>query len=313
MLLAIIVVRIALRPLARMEQAILNRNVNDLSPIAVPAPAEVAVLVDAVNRFMGRLERRIDAMQDFVADAAHQIRTPITALRAQAQLALDETDPEKLERLHRRIYGRSVGLGRLADQLLSQALISHRADAAMLQDIDLRRAALEAERELRAIGNQPIEIDLPDDEMLVRGDLISLREALKNLLNNAVQHGTAPIRLSVHDPRRRRRCRSLVHDAGSGIPDRIRGADRRTLHLRRHQLRKAPGSACRSLPRSRPRMARGCVCATRRRAASRSASTSRGRRDESRSRSSSCALLALAPPHAAETIFAAPRHGDRDS
>lgn len=221
LLLAIIVVRIALRPLARMEQAILNRDVNDLSPIAVPAPAEVAVLVDAVNRFMARLERRINAMQDFVADAAHQIRTPITALRAQAQLALDETDPEKLARLHRRIYRRSVGLGRLADQLLSQALISHRADAAMLQDIDLRRAALEAERELRAIGNRPIEIDLPDDEMIVRGDLISLREALKNLLNNSVQHGASPIRLSVVT-RENGGASVLVHDAGSGIPERIR-------------------------------------------------------------------------------------------
>lgn len=216
-LLAIIIVRVALRPLVRVEQAILQRNVNDLSPIEVPAPAEVAVLLEAVNRFMGRLARRLDTMQHFVADAAHQLRTPITALRAQAQLALDEADPVKLDRLHRRIYGRSVGLGRLADQLLSQALISHRAETIPLETIDLRRAALEAERELRAIGTQPIEMILPDEAVEVKGDLISLREALKNLLNNAVKHGVAPIRIMVSagdgaGPR------VMVMDQGTGLP-----------------------------------------------------------------------------------------------
>jgi two-component system, OmpR family, sensor histidine kinase TctE len=201
-----------------MEGAILNRSADDLSPIEVPAPAEVAVLVDAVNRFMRRLERRINEMEAFVADAAHQMRTPITALRAQAQLALDEKDPEKLERLHERIYRRSVGLGRLADQLLSRALISHRADSAAHEVLDLRKVAVEAEREMRAIGNRAIEIDLPDDELLIKGDEVSLREAIKNLLNNALRHGADPVRLSV-GMAESGAPRVLVHDAGSGIPE----------------------------------------------------------------------------------------------
>ncbi|CAG1012360.1 MAG: HAMP domain-containing protein [Rhizobiaceae bacterium] len=220
LLLALAVLRVALRPLARVEHAMLRREANDLSPIDVPAPAEVAVLVDAINRFMGRLEQRIEAMQNFVADAAHQIRTPITALRAQAQLALDEKDPVRLERLHRRINARSIGLGRLADQLLSHALVAHRADAAPREAVDLRRVAIEAEREVRAVGGMSIAVELPEGEVWVNCDPVSLREAVKNLLNNAVRYGTPPVRLCV-EHHADGRAAITVHDCGDGIPDNL--------------------------------------------------------------------------------------------
>ena len=216
--LSFIALRFALRPLLRVEQAIRERDARDLSPIDVPVPTEVSVLVEAINRFMGRLGRRIDAMQNLVADAAHQLRTPITAMRVQAQLALDEADPSRLDRLHRRIYQRSVGLGRLADQLLSHALVSHRADSEKLEVIDLRRVAMETAREMRAVSEEPIDMELPEDPVPVRGDLISLREAIKNLVNNAQKHGKPPVRLIVTPPENGR-ASILVHDTGIGIPD----------------------------------------------------------------------------------------------
>lgn len=216
-LLTVFAVRLALRPMVRVERAILERNVNDLSPINLPAPAEVAVLLAAINRFMDRLERRIDAMQNFVADAAHQMRTPITAMRAQAQLALDETDPHKLDRLHHRIYARSVGLGRLADQLLSHALVAHRADAVIFEDLDLRRVALDAERETRMMSEEPINIELPDDPVNVRGDPVSLREAVKNLINNALKHGGGDVTVCVSGTSDGRAA-VVVRDNGAGIP-----------------------------------------------------------------------------------------------
>ena len=219
--LALIVLRFALRPLTRVEHAILGREANDLSPIDVPAPKEVAVLVAAINRFMARLDKRIEAMQNFVADATHQIRTPITALRAQAQLALEEKDPARLNRLHRRLYVRSVGLGRLADQLLSHALVAHRADTASKEIIDLRKVALEAERAMRAAADEAIGVDLPDEKVCVEGDLVSLREAVKNLLNNAVKHGALPVTLKVE------RCSGhaaiTVRDGGSGMSEEMMG------------------------------------------------------------------------------------------
>lgn len=215
--LALLILRVALRPLTRVEHAILRREANDLSPIDVPAPEEVAVLVAAINRFMGQLERRIEGMQNFVADAAHQIRTPITALRAQAQLALEEKDPARLDRLHRRLYIRSVGLGRLADQLLSHALVAHRADTAAREAIDLRRVAIEAEREMRAAADEAIAVVLPDEEVWVEGDPVSLREAVKNLLNNAVNHGAAPVSVTVET--RDGLAAIMVRDGGDGMSE----------------------------------------------------------------------------------------------
>ncbi|WP_417842210.1 sensor histidine kinase [Thalassospira sp.] len=220
LLLVVVMMRIALRPLARVERTILDRDVNDLSPIDIAAPAEVAVLLAAINRFMRRLDRRIEAMQNFVADAAHQIRTPITALRAQLQLALEEDDPVVLARLHKRLHERTVGLGRLADQLLSHALIAHRADMAVSQELDLRRIALEAEREIRAVSDEFIQVDLPDEPVAIKGDPISLREAVKNLLNNALKHGEMPVSLVVTPVQNGHAC-LLVCDAGAGITPEI--------------------------------------------------------------------------------------------
>ncbi len=216
--LSLILVRIAMRPLARIEQAMLGRDARDLSPIDVPAPAEVSVLIEAINRFMRRLGQRIEAMQALVAGAAHQLRTPITAMRVQAQLALDERDPARLDRLHKRIHQRSVELGRLTDQLLGQALIAHRADSEVLQPLDLRLVAIEAEREVRAaVGNEAV-LDLPGDAVMVKGDFISLREAVKNLVDNAFKHGKAPVTLTV-TVAAEGRAAILVRDAGEGIPE----------------------------------------------------------------------------------------------
>jgi two-component system sensor histidine kinase TctE len=217
-LLAIAAVRIALRPLARVEQAMRERDVRDLSPIDVPAPSEVFALVEAINRFMRRLDQRIEGMQHLVADAAHQLRTPITAMRAQAQLALDETDPARLHRLHKRIYQRSVGLGRLTDQLLSQALVTHRADSEALEPLDLRRVAMETANEMRQMGTSEVTLVLPDDPVPVRGDFISLREAMKNLVGNAFKHGVPPVRLVVRATDGDR-AEIYVEDAGTGLSE----------------------------------------------------------------------------------------------
>jgi two-component system, OmpR family, sensor histidine kinase TctE len=151
--LALLAMHLALSPLRRIERAILARDPKDLTPFSTATPREVEALVAAINRFMARLDRRVGAMQDFVADAAHQMRTPITALRAQTELAMEEDDPRKLKALQRRIRDRAIGVSRLTDQLLSHALVTHRADSATLERIDLRRVAVEAEREARRTGD----------------------------------------------------------------------------------------------------------------------------------------------------------------
>jgi two-component system sensor histidine kinase TctE len=175
---------------------------------------------------MDRLARRVTVMQTLIADATHQLRTPIAALRAQAELAAAEENPERLRSIVRRIHQRTVGLSRLADQLLNQALIIHRADAVEQQRLDLRaiavRVAEEIDHDLPAMGCD-LRLDLPDDPVEVRGDAFSLVEAAKNLVNNAFRHGERPVRLTVEtiageDGAEEDGAEIAVTDYGVGVP-----------------------------------------------------------------------------------------------
>src|SRR3546814_4771376 len=86
-------ISLALRPLVRVGLDLRLRRPTDLHPVAVPAPHEIELLVDSLNRFMQRLRSNMGTMQSFIAEAAHQIRTPLASLRVQAQTALDEDNP----------------------------------------------------------------------------------------------------------------------------------------------------------------------------------------------------------------------------
>lgn len=192
--------RFALKPLGSIEAAIKARDPLDLQPFTGKAPREVEALVGSINHFMDRLNRRVRDMQDFVADTAHQMRTPITAMRAQTEMAMDEDNPERLKTMLVKIRRRAVGVSRLMEQLLSQALVIHRSDTAAPVELDLRRVVLEAEREymtsMQAARNNII-LDFPENEVMVKGDAFSLREAIKNLIANAFVHGSPPVTVVV--------------------------------------------------------------------------------------------------------------------
>lgn len=200
--LTIFAVRSALRPLRRIEQALLTRDPKDLSPLDVAAPREVETMVSAIDRFMLRLSRRVQIMQNLIADATHQLRTPMAALRAQAELAGEETDVERLRLIAGRIQNRAVGLSRLTNQLLDQALIIHRSDAAAQVPIDLRVVAIrvsdESDHDLLS-SQDDLRLDLAEENVMVLGDELSLVEATKNLVNNAFRYGKPPVILKVRN------------------------------------------------------------------------------------------------------------------
>lgn len=185
----------------------------------VPVPEEVTGLVAALNRFMTRLDRQVTIMRNLIGDASHQLRTPIAALRAQAELAYEETDPERLRHIVTRIHARSVNLSRLTDQLLSHAMIIHRADTVPLQSLDLRTVAITAieETDHGVFGDAPRpRLDLPEHPVWCLGDALSLGEACKNLLGNALRHGTGPVTLAVIGDAQTSQL--VVRDAGPGLP-----------------------------------------------------------------------------------------------
>lgn len=190
---------IALKPLTRIEREIATRRPDDLRPILTLPPAEVSNLVRAIDDFMRRLSERMVVMQRFIADAAHQIRTPLAALDAQVEM-LSSAGSRKDGAAHiARIRERSAELARLTSQLLGHAMVIHRAEAALLLPVDLNelsKAVL-----ARAVPlSLPREVDISfkpaEQPAFVLGDAVSLREALANLIDNALVHG-ARTRLAV--------------------------------------------------------------------------------------------------------------------
>lgn len=213
--LAVFAIRSALAPLRRIEGRLAAREPRDLTPLDVAVPREIGQLVATINRFMARQARQFEIMRNLIADASHQLRTPVAALRAQAELAADEPDPERQRLIVARLHARATGLGHLTDQLLSHALIIHRADAAPHQELDLRTVAIRAAEETDPLAAPDLRLELPEDAVLCRADALSLVEACKNLVNNAVRHGAPPVTIEV----RAEGARAVlaVRDRGPGI------------------------------------------------------------------------------------------------
>jgi two-component system sensor histidine kinase TctE len=197
----IVAIRLALRPLAYIEAALLKRPPNVLDPLDVEAPAEIATLISAINGFMERLSDRLETMQRFIADSAHQIRTPLTALTGQVELLAAEKTPARRQYHIERVKARTVELARLTNQLLSDAMISHRAETMSRSQVDvvmLARDALASAVPASLDRDITVSFDAPKEPVKIEGDAVSLREAFKNVIENAIQHGThSLLRLAV--------------------------------------------------------------------------------------------------------------------
>ncbi|TMV89205.1 sensor histidine kinase [Thioclava sp. BHET1] len=196
---AFVVIRSAMRPLERMAQELSTRDPYDLTPIRADGPAEVAVMGHAMNRFMGRLDRQVGAMKHLISDTAHQLRTPVAAIRAQAELAIEDAPDHREARLER-LVRRTRSLGNLLDQMLSRALVIHRTDNAPPMPVDLRDIALEVleSQDYQVLAPEAeVELCIGETAVIVLADEISLSEAVKNMLANALRHGRSPVRLGV--------------------------------------------------------------------------------------------------------------------
>ena len=216
--LALLLVWLALtrgiRPLAKLQQRIRRRDSTDLSPIdARDVPDEVAPLVGAINELLTRLDQSIRTQKQFLADAAHQLKTPLAGLRMQAELAGREidtgaSDAASLKRSLRQIAASSQRAAHMVNQLLAMARAEDREQALRKQQLNLASIVKDTVRDFvpKAMDQR---IDLgyegPDDDAGVRlqGQPVLVREMVRNLVDNALQYtpggGTVTARV-VADP-----------------------------------------------------------------------------------------------------------------
>ena len=181
-----------LRPLNRLRKTIVARDAADLSPIARRrVPDELEPLVEAFNDMLDRMKHNVEVQQRFVADAAHQMRTPLTGLKTQAQLAIREADPVALRHALRQIAVGVDRAARLVNQLLTLARTEGRESAQLSHTpLDLTRLMRQVVEEWVASALEK-RIDLgfeAQDATMVSGNPLLLQELARNLLDNALRY-----------------------------------------------------------------------------------------------------------------------------
>ncbi len=183
----------SLQPLNSFAQAVTRRGPSDLRPLRRTVPEELSPLLVALNRLMERLGQSIRRSEEFIAEAAHRVRTPLATVRAQAELALHTVEKDKEKEMLRRMIRAVDESSRSASQLLDHATVSFRADALAQDHVDLAELAgkvtegLEPTAEMKDIGLH-LNASGPAD---VRGDAILLESALRNVLDNSVKYSPA--------------------------------------------------------------------------------------------------------------------------
>ncbi|WP_454673012.1 sensor histidine kinase [Achromobacter pestifer] len=211
----------AFAPLAVLERELRTRAPEDLTPVTTPVPREVRRLVEALNAFMQRLSIIMDTLNTLVADATHQVRTPLASLRAQAEVALDETDPKRLRERIGRIHLNATHASQLINQLLMDATITHRLGKGPLAPVGVAETINETRRRIGPLEAERLRIDIAPDVRRARiaGDRVALREMLRNLVDNALRYapdGTVDIQAT---PVAGFRVALTVSDRGPGISD----------------------------------------------------------------------------------------------
>ncbi len=231
----------SLQPLTRLADEIRNRSAERLEPVATQGvPREAMPIAESVNALMARLSESLDRERQFTADAAHELRTPLSALKAHAQVALRAQD-EQLRLQSLQSIDRTVNR---TDRLISQLLILARLDPQVAriqaETVDLGQIAAQVLVDLQSPAEaRGHELRLNVQEpTVVRGSATALGILARNLIENAIQYSTEgePIDVRVFSDGTHGILE--VSDHGPGIPD----ADKQSVFGRFRRLPDAQGS-----------------------------------------------------------------------
>ena len=211
-------VKRGLEPLARLSDEIKARSAGDLRPIdAAGAPQETRPLVGALNGLLEEVSAASRSQQRFLANAAHQLRTPLAGLQAHTELALAQPMPDACRTQLEQVHRATMRTGRLANQLLALARTEPGARSATAA-VDLKGiVGGEADAWLRQSLTRDIDLGFELDSAPVQGDALLLREALSNLVHNAIEYSNRGGRVTVRTGRRNGHAFLEVEDDGPGI------------------------------------------------------------------------------------------------
>jgi two-component system sensor histidine kinase TctE len=214
----------AVRPLSRLRQEVEGRHHDDLRPIeAHDVPAEVQPLVTAINLHMERYAQQARMQSQFLDDASHQLRTPLTVLRAQLGYALRESDPQEIRSA---LLAMGEGLDRAvrtANQMLSLARardnISFETGEGLerVNLLDLARSILKDVYPIARAKRLDLGLEGGDEPVFIWGLEWQVREAIVNLVDNALRYTPAAGVITVGVKRDEAKAMVVVEDNGAGM------------------------------------------------------------------------------------------------
>jgi two-component system sensor histidine kinase TctE len=230
-------VKRGLAPLTELQNAVSKRSEKNLSPINLPdIPEEVSLVANSVNQLMWQLQNLISGQNQFIADAAHQLRTPLAGAQAQLELAELESDPAKLKSILLKVHQSLDRLLHTINQLLVLAKSQPEAVSMIkMEALDLNIISKEVALEMAPTAIQK-KIDLGFEEAatpaIILGNAERLKELLYNLLDNAIRYtqnaGCVTLSINVTDED----VELIVADNGPGISM----ADRDKIFDRFHRV-----------------------------------------------------------------------------
>jgi two-component system sensor histidine kinase TctE len=190
MLLSIWAASATIGPLRRLASSVTRRGPEDLSPFVKPVPLEMAPLVLSLNNLMTRLERSLNQSEDFIAEAAHRMRTPIATVRSHAEATLQRVDKEENRRALRSMIHAIDESSRAAGQLLDHAMIIFRSNQLECNVVDLVDLVQDIVLRITPLAEmKDVELRLESDKTaIVSGDSILLQNAIRNLIDNAMKY-----------------------------------------------------------------------------------------------------------------------------
>jgi two-component system sensor histidine kinase TctE len=221
-------------PLMRLASSVTKRGPQDLSPFEKKVPSEMYPLVTSLNKLMTRLDLSLKQSEDFIAEAAHRVRTPLATVRSYADATLQRVTKKENRDALRSMVRAIDEASRAASQLLDHAMITFRSDNLQKEPINLNDLVQNLIDNLAPIAEmKDIELKFKqEDKIELFGDFILIQNAIRNLIDNALKYspyegiitvsiGTSPISFLE------------IHDQGPGFPP--KDLDNLTMRFTRGQ------------------------------------------------------------------------------
>jgi two-component system sensor histidine kinase TctE len=205
--------------LNKLTTSVTRRGPQDLSPFRKPVPREMAPLVSSLNSLMGRLDQSLSQSEDFIAEAAHRVRTPLATVRSYADATLQRVEKEENREALRSMVRAIDESSRAAGQLLDHAMITFRADHLEREEIDLVALVRDLVQRLTPIAEmKDLSLTLVGDPVVIySGDPILIQNAVRNMVDNALKYAPAESVVEI-EVSQGTQAQISVRDQGPGFP-----------------------------------------------------------------------------------------------